>query len=141
MKTLKLVLILACSLFSTVSIAQEKMNTIKVIVTNIQSNNGDIKIGLYDNQNHFLEKVYKSIDVKATEGTVEATFENIPNGEYAISLYHDEDNNNELNKRFFIIPIEPYGISNNAKEMYSAPSWEKAKFSLLNQHLIQKISL
>ena len=141
MKTLKILFITVSILCAQLSIAQENTNSIKVTITNIDSSEGTIQVGLYDLGDHFLEKTYKSIAIKAKKGSVEVVFENIPNNTYAISLYHDEDDNKELNKLFGIIPTEPYGISNNAKESYSAPLWEKAKFKLENQNITQSISL
>lgn len=141
MKTLKLLFITASIFCIQLSIAQETTNSIKVTITNIESNEGTIQVGLYSQEERFLKKTYKSIATKAIKGSVEVVFKNIPNNTYAISLYHDEDGNKELNKLFGMIPTEPYGISNNAKETYSAPSWEKAKFKLENQNLTQFISL
>lgn len=140
MKTLKFLFMTAFFLSSTLCMAQGK-NNIKVTITNIESNEGTLQVGLYNNSNLFLKETYKSLTAKAKEGSIEVIFENVPNGIYAISLYHDQDDNKKLNKLFGMIPTEPYGISNNAKEPYSAPLWEKAKFSIKNQNITQKISL
>ena len=138
---MKTIVTLLITLITSTAFAQQSSSDIKVIVNNIESSEGTIQIGLYNQETEFLVKTHKSIEVKAKQGSVEATFKNIPSGTYAISLYHDEDDNKELNKIFGMIPSEPYGISNNAKEMYSAPTWKKAKFEVKEPNLVQEISL
>lgn len=51
-------------------------------------------------------------------------------GTYAISAYHDENNDKVLNMSFFGIPTEPYGFSNDARATFSAPDFEEAQFKL-----------
>lgn len=68
-------------------------------------------------------------------------FENLPSGEYAISLYHDENENNKLDTGWFGIPNEGYGCSNNAKGMMGPPKYEDAKFQLTsNKEMTIKIN-
>ncbi|WP_271766074.1 DUF2141 domain-containing protein [Aquimarina algiphila] len=122
-------------------IAQElEGHTITVTINNIKSNEGTLRVGLYDAQESFLGKPFTSISAKAKVGKVTASFENIPNGTYAISLYHDEDNNQKLNT-FLKIPTEPYGVSNNAKGRFGPPKWEDAKFKVTDRRVSQSISL
>ncbi|MEL7222425.1 MAG: DUF2141 domain-containing protein [Bacteroidota bacterium] len=40
------------------------------------------------------------------------TFDGIPRGEYAVSIYQDENENNELDTNFLGIPSEPIGAYN-----------------------------
>ena len=58
------------------------------------------------------------------------TFENIPEGTYAVSIFHDENNNDKLDSNFIGIPKEDYGCSNNAKGFMGPPKWKDAKFEL-----------
>lgn len=46
----------------------------------------------------------------------------IPAGQYAISAFHDEDDNNKLNTNFMGIPNEKYGFSNNVRGTFGPPS-------------------
>jgi len=43
-------------------------------------------------------------------------------GAYAIAAYHDENDNQKLDKAFTGIPTENYGFSNNARGMFGPPS-------------------
>ena len=56
-------------------------------------------------------------------------FKEIPAGVYGISAFHDEDNDGKLDTNLVGYPTEDYCASNNARNMFSAPSWKDAKFS------------
>ena len=103
---------------------------INIDISNIKSNTGNIMIGLFNSKDTFLTDKYKALKIKAQVGSIKAKFENIPNGTYAIALYHDENLNNKLDKNLFHIPKEGYGFSNNAKPFFGPPKFDKAQFKL-----------
>jgi len=103
---------------------------INIDISNIKSNTGNLIIGLFNSKDTFLTDKYKALKIKAQVGSIKAKFENIPNGTYAIALYHDENLNNKLDKNFLKIPKEGYGFSNNAKPFFGPPKFDKAKFQL-----------
>ncbi len=140
MKTTFFALIILLLTFSASGFAQQNGQSINVVIDNIKSNDGTLKIGLYNSKEDFLKKPYKAISVKAKKEGVKVTFENIEEGEYAISLYHDEDDNQEMNT-FFKIPTEPYGTSNNAKGRFGPPQWQDAVFIISGKNVTQQISL
>ncbi len=141
MKTNRILILLSIVVFSiNIGNAQKSEKDIKITITNVASNNGTIQIGLYNNEANFLNKTYRSITVKAKEGNVEASFKNVPTGEYAISLYHDADDNKKLNT-ILGIPTESYGTSNNAKGNFGPPKWEDARFTIKDKEIVQSISL
>ncbi|MBQ0732687.1 DUF2141 domain-containing protein [Aquimarina celericrescens] len=140
MKTTFLTLLIALLILSTSSFAQTSYRSIDIIIDNIQSNDGTLRIGLYKSEESFLKKTYKSINVKAQKESVEVFFKDVEEGEYAISLYHDKDDNQKMNT-FFKIPTEPYGVSNNAKGRFGPPKWEDAKFEVSDNKVTQRIML
>lgn len=140
MKTTFLTLLIALVVLSTSSFAQTSYRSIDIIIDNIQSNDGTLRIGLYKSEESFLKKTYKSINVKAQKESVEVFFKDVEEGEYAISLYHDKDDNQKMNT-FFKIPTEPYGVSNNAKGRFGPPKWEDVKFEVSDNKVTQRITL
>ena len=58
---------------------------------------------------------------------------NIPDGEYAMVFFIDANENKKLDKNFIGIPKEQYGFSNNAMGAFSAPTFEQAKFTVLDK--------
>lgn len=117
-------------------------NTIEVQITNFDSDKGAAYIGLYNAENEFLENEYKGGKVAIRNKKAVLTFKDIPDGTYAISVFHDEDGNGKLTTNFLGIPKEAYGASNNAKALFGPPKWKNAKFEISNGELVrQKISL
>jgi uncharacterized protein (DUF2141 family) len=103
---------------------------VEVTVKNIQEIKGTIRMAVYSGEGNFMQKELTSKDVKVTRKEIIVVFENVNDGEYAISTYHDVDNNNELNTGFMGIPKEPYGFSNDARGTFGPPTYEKAKFNV-----------
>ena len=103
---------------------------VEVTVKNIQELKGTIRMAVYSGEDNFMQKELTSKDVKVTGKEVVVVFENVKAGEYAISTYHDVDNNKELNTGFMGIPKEPYGFSNDARGTFGPPTYEKAKFKV-----------
>lgn len=66
--------------------------------------------------------------VKVRDTTVEALFDIVPDGEYAVKVFHDLNDNGRMDTNLFGIPKEPYGFSNNAMGTLGPPSFEEAKF-------------
>ncbi len=129
-------------LSTSFAIAQEiTENSVTVIISNLESNEGKVYVGLYNTEDSFLGKGYKSTHTKIENNTCKVVFENIPNGVYAISMYHDENDNNKMDTGLFGIPKEDYGCSNNAKGFMGPPKWEDAKFEINNESITQHIKL
>ena len=80
-------------------------------------------------------KVVFSSEIKNDKAVV--TFENLPAGDYAISTYHDENNNGKLDKNMMGIPSEDYAASNNAKGFMGPPAYKDAKFVIAKDSKIE----
>ncbi|WP_299313548.1 DUF2141 domain-containing protein [uncultured Aquimarina sp.] len=140
MKT-KCITFIITLLLPIVIFAQNNTNSIQISITNIKSDEGNIRIGLYNGEDNFYKKTYKSIAIKAKKGSLTVTLDDIPDGTYAISLFHDENDNKKLDTNFFKIPNEPYGTSNNAKGNFGPPKWIDAKFSVSEHVVYQSIKI
>lgn len=128
MKKLSISALLAMSLMAISTLfAQGKL---EVTVKNIQELKGTIRMSVYSGEDNFMKKNPISKEVKVTGKEVTVVFENVKPGEYAISTYHDVDDNKELDTGFMGIPQEPYGFSNDARGSFGPPSYEKAKFKV-----------
>lgn len=99
-----------------------------VSVSGLKNNTGVVKVGLYNSEGTFLKTVYKSLSSEIKNDKAVVTFENLPAGEYAISTYHDENNNGKLDRNAMGIPSEDYAASKNAKGFMGPPSYNDAKF-------------
>lgn len=103
--------------------------TIKI--SNIDKIKGEIKVGVFDTDTNFLKEGHaiKNYSIKVKNNTATLTITDLPKGEYAITMYHDQNSDNECNRNFIGIPKEPYAFSNNVKPKMSAPKYKDCKFT------------
>lgn len=141
-KMKKRVIFLLAVFFTFAIIAQENEGgTIELEITDIESSKGKLMIGLYQDASHWLNKPYKGIIGKIKAGKCIAVFEDIPSGTYAISLFHDENDNDELDMFLGFYPKESTACSNNAPAKFGPPTWEDAKFEVHGKTIKQTIKL
>jgi uncharacterized protein (DUF2141 family) len=114
---------------------------IEVVVTNIKGQTGTIRVGLFNNENDFLEKAIAGKVVKVTGGKAVVSFEALEKGEYAVSIFHDENSNEQLDTNVIGIPKEGFGFGNNAMGTFGPPSFEKAKVTVKDGTVLQEIAL
>ena len=114
-------------------------NGIRVEITGVENEDGQVFIGLFNKQDGFPDKgsEYNGVFVKAKGGILYHAFIEIPGGEYAIAIFHDSNANEKLDKNFLGIPKEGYGFSNNATATFGPPSFEKAKFEFNDTYTAQ----
>ncbi len=60
---------------------------------------------------------------------VTCSFAGLAPGTYAISVFHDEDSDGELDTGLFGIPTEGWGTSRNAHGTMGPPHWADARFA------------
>ncbi|RKR11463.1 uncharacterized protein (DUF2141 family) [Flavobacterium sp. 90] len=121
-KIITIITLFICSLLSAQNVK------LTVAVSGLKNDTGIVKVGLYNSDGTFLKTTYKSLTSEIKNNQVVVTFDNLPTGEYAISTYHDENNNGKLDRNAMGIPSEAYAASNNAKGFMGPPSYKDAKF-------------
>ncbi|MGD8582766.1 MAG: MipA/OmpV family protein [Gammaproteobacteria bacterium] len=89
---------------------------------------GTIEFQLYDSANAFgaLRKPVKTVRY-SVDGGDPYIIDNLPPGEYALLVYHDENDSNSIDKNFIGIPIEFIGFSNRYAPK-APPSFSRAAF-------------
>jgi uncharacterized protein (DUF2141 family) len=119
------IVIICILLFSSGALyAQHK---VELTIKGIEKIQGSVLVAVYNSEETFMKKRLASKKVKADGREVKLVFENVSPGDYAITTFHDENDNNKLDTNFFGIPNEPYGFSNDARGSFGPPSFEKAK--------------
>lgn len=109
---------------------------IVIEVNNLRNNKGSVLISLFNNEDDFPENAEKAIEkakVEINGKTAFITFKNIPQGQYAAAILHDENKNLKMDFNFLGIPKEGYGFSNNAKGLFGPPHFNKAAFEVGKQ--------
>lgn len=117
-------------------------NELIIEVQGVQSSNGNINIAVYNQAESFLkfEGVYLSDSTRANAGHTQVKISNLPSGEYALAVFHDENGNNILDTNWLGIPKEPVGFSNARMKTFGPPSFKDCSFRLSSNQAV-KISL
>lgn len=105
-------------------VAQGKL---ELTIKNIKEVKGTIRVALFNTEKDFLEQAIESKVVKVSGSEAQVVFDKLKPGEYAISVIHDVNENQELDKGFMGIPKEPYGFSNDARGKFGPPSYDESK--------------
>lgn len=77
-----------------------------------------------------LKNVYRRAQVEIRDGKATFSFPDLAYGTYAVSVYHDENDNGMLDHNVFHFPAEPLGFSNHFQLGLTSgmPTFEKMKF-------------
>ena len=96
------------------------------------SDDGRLVFAMWSGPEDWLgdEGSVRSGAVEIETGRSQVVVEGLPYGEYALSAYHDRNDNSELDTGLFGIPKEPIGTSNDAKARFGPPKYDEAKFTL-----------
>jgi uncharacterized protein (DUF2141 family) len=113
-------------------------NKLTVKTNGYSSNEGKAYVALFRPTDDFpkVSGQYKAKVIEITNKTASVTFENVPNGTYAVAVFHDKNKNGILDKNLVGAPTEDYGFSNNARETFSAPSFKSASFEVDKDRVI-----
>ncbi len=106
-------------------------NTLDITVKGVRDDKGMIRAGIYNTPDTFPKegKAMARTSAPAKAGSVALQFTDLPPGKYAVILYHDENNDGQMDKRFGMIPIEGYGLSNNIKAS-GKPAFDQCAFDI-----------
>lgn len=118
-----------CLLSAGTATAQEASLTI--IADGLTADSGQVVVSLFATEADFLKRPLATKTAPAgSDRTAQVTFPGLAPGSYALSAYHDENANGELDTGFLGIPSEPVGTSNNAKGSFGPPDFADARFEL-----------
>ncbi|MDX1699043.1 MAG: DUF2141 domain-containing protein [Melioribacteraceae bacterium] len=114
-----------------------------VIVSGFDSDEGNAMIALYNSEENYSEngEKFKRTMSKIKDSKVEWIIEDLPFGEYAIKLYHDENENGRMDRNMMGIPKEDYAFSNNATGSFGPADYDDAKFEFVESGQKQEISI
>lgn len=136
---MKQIMILSFFLIASAVSAQDNdLAVIELEIHNISNEKGQMLIGLYDSEGSWLKNEANGMFGEIVDGMSKVSFTNISDGTYAISVFHDEDDDGKLDM-FLGIPTEDTGSSNDAPANFGPPKWEDAKFVVIKgtvKHII-----
>lgn len=113
-----------------------------VTINGVKNSTGSVAAAIYNAEANFPRGApLGGFRMKASGGPVTFTFRNLPPGKYAMTSFHDENDNGKLDADPTGLPSEGYGVSNDAREALAPPQWAKASFDLTDQGKSIAISL
>jgi uncharacterized protein (DUF2141 family) len=99
------------------------------------SHHGNVHVGLHTSQqsSELFDDInssdYQAVQTKTVEATtnkITITFKNVDEGVYAVSAFHDTNNDGILNRQIFPysgMPLESFGFSKNHFNSFSMPKF------------------
>jgi uncharacterized protein (DUF2141 family) len=113
-----------------------------VVLSGMKSDDGSITYAMWAGPEGWLEtNTVREGSVPIVDGTSELRFDDLPYGEYAISVYHDKNDNGKLDTGLFGIPKEPFGFSNDPSIGFGPPKYKDSAFMLEAPELTIQISV
>lgn len=116
-------------------LSYSQTGSITVKIKGIKNNKGNICVLLFKNKEGFPdkpEKAFKSKIVaadKADNKELTIILDNVSPNDYAISVLHDENKNNQMDYNWLGMPKEGFGLLTTKKSFLSLPKFEDSKFS------------
>lgn len=129
-------LFLLIALFSFAYPDQEANYSLTIKVENLRNSKGVVQYALYNKEGSIPDEKYERYfrkgiaEIKNNRSTL--TFNDLPAGEYAVSILHDENENGKIDKKFLVpMPSEGVGISNyETIGLFNRPNFSKASFRI-----------
>jgi uncharacterized protein (DUF2141 family) len=128
------ILIISVVLLSSFNVDKNENYSLTIIVKNLHNSKGNVQFALYNKDgsipDEHYNKYFRISKGKITNKSSFVTFENIPQGKYAVSILHDENSNGKIDKGL-ILPKEGIGFSNiQTIGLSNRPNFGKASFDL-----------
>jgi len=117
------------------AVAAASAADLTITVKDIRSTDGSVLIAVYDGDASFMNPPQAKVrrKVNASKGEVKFVIHDLPAGKYAVSSYHDENNNGTLDTNSLGVPTEGYGFSNDAQGVAGPPKFAQAAFEFDGQ--------
>lgn len=144
---MKLLLILTLSLMLQISnetqIHFKNKGTLSVKLEGIQTEKGGkIYIALFNQKGNYMsENRYKGliVDVNDEDSFADISFIDLPEGDYAVTAFHDTNGNGEMDFDSNGMPLEAWATSGKSNP-YGPPTWETSKIELKGGDLDIKLN-
>jgi len=136
------VLVLISLMFFSMSFRLIDKGQVIVNIEGLKSDKGELILALFNNEDSYLKEdfIHKKVKVDNTGNTI-VTFDDLPVGEYSVSVIHDENENGKLDKNVVGIPKESFGFSNVSLGWFGPPSYENTKFTLSSEKVEVTVKL
>jgi uncharacterized protein (DUF2141 family) len=126
----------------TSSVEHKRLLTLKI--TALRSQQGVVCLALFSSADGFPNDTAKAIKAEQfpiVEIPLTITLPDIPFGQYAATVFHDENADGNLNVGLFGIPQEGIGFSENPKVWAGPPQFQQADFTFTPESYVVEIEM
>lgn len=137
-------LLLGVFLFSMLFSESKNGGKVQLHIKNATSDKGLVRILIFNKKGGFPEKhenAFKALSLPISNSVTKVTIKDLPDGDYAFAVFHDEDSDGKMKKNNLGIPIDSYGFSNNPTLLLGPPNFSKCAVSVKNALVKVEISL
>ena len=102
-----------------------------IYITGFRNGEGAARVAMFNDEKGFPNDVEKACwkTITAIEnGEILVQTKDVGYGTYAVSVFHDANNNGILDKKWHIIPDEGFGTSNNMRQKKEKPDIQRSIF-------------
>lgn len=137
---MKVLITLFISITTFISVTAQSVKVVTVTVPNATSNKGTIKFGLHTKETFLKSKPMLIAEGKIENGKSTIVFKDVAPGEYAVTCFHDKNDNGIMDFESNGMPKEDYGASNNVMN-FGPPQYHDAKFTIGDKDVSLEIRL
>lgn len=113
-------------------------------ITELRNQQGVVCVALFSSADGFPDNTAKAMKAEGfpiKEIPLNITLADIPFGQYAVTVFHDENADGDLNTGVFGIPQEGIGFSENPKVWKGPPQFQQANFSFTPENPVVEIAM
>ncbi len=113
--------------------------SLTIIVEGVADSRGVVGVLVFDSPRGWpqdFSAAFRAQAAPARNPVTELTVSDLPAAEYAVVVLHDVNSNKKLDRNWFGMPKEQWGMSNNPRRVLSAPSFDQARFRLARDQRI-----
>jgi uncharacterized protein (DUF2141 family) len=111
----------------------DSVSVLQVTVQGVSNREGHMLLALFASPDGFprdADKAVRRMESSIDSSAVAFLIPGVPRGRYACSALHDKNENRKMDTKLFGIPKEGYAFSQNARERFGPPSFDKAAFDV-----------
>ena len=112
--------------------AQTSSSPLTIEIFGLRHSGGVVRLSLCDNSDCYRDEdgFVFSADIPALGDNISITTEPLPEGNYALIFYHDENDNRRFDVNFLGLPEEGFGFSRDAPILFGKPDFDEVSFRL-----------
>lgn len=139
MKIIAPLLLANSSLLSAIPVPAAETVTVSFAVLGVRSEAGVLKSVLCTAQDNFPGDCPIRQEVDAAQGVVNIEFQDVPPGEYAFAVFHDENANGQLDLSATFLPKEGMAFGKDAMGRTGVPTFRQSAITLheTGKHMVR----